>query len=428
MIDMKTTHYPRIGETVKETVLPNGLQVYVVEKPEYAKSYAFFATRYGGMDTRFDIDGTMTDTPAGIAHYLEHKMFDTEEGNALQDLACNGAEPNAYTSNAITAYYFDCTHGFAENLKILLSFVSIPYFTEESVAKEQGIIGQEIRMIEDNPGWQIYTRMMQALYVENPARTSIAGSIESISHITAQTLYDCHKAFYNPANMVLTVVGNVAAQDVVNIAMDVLPKEAGKTVARDYGDEPMTVAQPETTTHMEVSMPQFLIGYKCNPAPQGQARLMSELVGNLASDILIGESSPLYQRLYEEGLINGSFGGEYETLPNIAYFYAGGDSQDPQAVMDAVQAEAERLVREGIDDEFYGQVCRARYGDAISGLNSLENIAVSLTDGYFHGYNGLDFSHLYEQITKEDIVAFYRDNIISERRVLSQILPAQQGE
>ena len=178
---MKQTFYERIGESVYREVLPNGLQVCVVPKPEHAKKYAFFATRYGGMDTRFCLDGKWLDTPAGIAHYLEHKMFDTKEGNALQELAKNGAEPNAFTSNAMTGYYFDSTEHFEENLEILLSFVSIPYFTEESVAKEQGIIGQEIRMIEDNPDWQLYTRMMQALYQKSTARTSIAGTVESIS-------------------------------------------------------------------------------------------------------------------------------------------------------------------------------------------------------------------------------------------------------
>ena len=148
---MKKELYQRIGETVYREVLPNGLPVNVVYKPDFARSYAFFATRYGGMDTRFQLNGTWMDTPAGIAHYLEHKMFDTEEGNALQDLAKNGAEPNAFTSNAMTGYYFDSTEKFEENLKILLSFVSVPYFTDESVEKEQGIISQEIRMIEDNP-------------------------------------------------------------------------------------------------------------------------------------------------------------------------------------------------------------------------------------------------------------------------------------
>ena len=177
---MKETFYDRLGESVYREKLPNGLMICVVPKPGYAKSYAFFATRYGGMDVRFRLGDKWLDTPAGIAHYLEHKMFDTKEGNALQELAKNGAEPNAFTSNAMTAYYFDSTEHFEENLKILLSFVSVPYFTEESVAKEQGIIAQEIRMVEDNPDWQIYTRMMKALYQTSTGRISIAGTVDSI--------------------------------------------------------------------------------------------------------------------------------------------------------------------------------------------------------------------------------------------------------
>ena len=201
--------YPRIGEEVIWETLDNGLPVCIVPKQGFSRKYALFATRYGGMDMRFELNGQWLDTPAGIAHYLEHKMFDTKDGNALQELAKNGAEPNAFTSNAMTAYYFDSTEHFEENLRILLSFVSIPYFTDESVAKEQGIIGQEIRMIEDNPDWQIYTRMLRAMYHRHAARTSIAGTVESIAEITADTLYDCHKAFYTPANMILTVVGDV---------------------------------------------------------------------------------------------------------------------------------------------------------------------------------------------------------------------------
>ena len=178
---MEKKLYERIGEEVFHTTLPNGLPVYIVPKKGFLRKYALFATRYGGMDMRFEKDGQWLDTPAGIAHYLEHKMFDTEDGNALQELAKNGAEPNAFTSNAITCYYFDATDKFYESLEILLSFVSIPYFTDESVQKEQGIIGQEIGMIEDNPEWQVYKQLMQALYHTSPARAPVAGSVESIT-------------------------------------------------------------------------------------------------------------------------------------------------------------------------------------------------------------------------------------------------------
>lgn len=420
---MKQNFYERIGESVYQETLPNGLQIFVVPKPGYTKKYAFFATRYGGMDTRFQLNGAWLDTPAGIAHYLEHKMFDTKEGNALQELAKNGAEPNAFTANAMTGYYFDSTEHFEENLEILLSFVSIPYFTEESVAKEQGIIGQEIRMIEDNPDWQIYTRMLQALYSKSPARTSIAGTVESISHITAETLYDCHKAFYTPSNMVLAVVGDVDPQSLVDLAQRVLPCESGPVIPRDYGDEPDAVAERETSCAMEVSCPQFLAGFKCRPAQDGEEYMRLALIGDIACDILLGDSSPLYLRLYDEGLINTSFGGSFEMMPGIAYLYAGGDSKDARAVTREIQKEAERLVREGIDEAFYQRIKKAAFGANLRGLNSFENIAVSLSEGYFHGYDPFVFPQVFDSIRKEDITAFLKENILAERMVLSEIVP-----
>ena len=420
---MKQTFYERIGEAVCRETLPNGLRINIVPKRDYAKSYAFFATRYGGMDTRFCLNGKWLDTPAGIAHYLEHKMFDTEEGNALQELAKNGAEPNAFTSNAITGYYFDSTTHFEENLETLLSFVSVPYFTEESVAKEQGIIGQEIRMIEDNPDWQIYTRMMKALYAASTARTSIAGTVESISHITVETLYDCHKAFYTPSNMVLTVVGNVDPIHVVDIARRVLPREGGPAIPRDYGTEPAQVAEKETKLAMEVSCPQFLTGFKCTPAEDGEGYMRQSLIGDMACDILLGDSSPLYLRLYDQGLINTSFGGAYEMMPGVAYLYAGGDSKDARAVTAEIQKEAIRLVEEGIDEDFYQRVRRASFGSNLRGLNSFENIAVSLSEGYFHGYDPFRFPQVFDTITKDDITAFLRENLTADRAVLSEIVP-----
>lgn len=420
---MSSTNYQRIGETVFRQVLPNGLQINVVPKPDHAKCYAFFATRYGGMDTRFELGGKWLDTPAGIAHYLEHKMFDTKTGNALQELAKNGAEPNAFTSNAMTGYYFDSTEHFYENLEILLSFVSVPYFTDESVAKEQGIIGQEIRMIEDNPDWQIYTRMMQALYQNSTARTSVAGSVESIKAITAQTLYDCHRAFYTPANMVLTVVGNVDPDRVVELTARILPQESGPVIPRDYGEEPAAVAQKETEIHMEVAMPQFLMGFKCAPAPTGEEYFRRNLIGEMACDLLLGESSPLYLRLYNEGLINTSFAGAFEMMPSVAYLYAGGDSKDPRAVSAAIVQEAARLAAEGVDEDFYQRVRKAAFGSMLRGFNSFENIAVSMTEGYFAGYDVCRFPEVFDSISREDIRTFIRENLIQEQSVLSLVLP-----
>lgn len=420
---MKMESYERIGETVYRETLPNGLLINVVSKPGFAKSYAFFATRYGGMDTRFCLNGTWMDTPAGIAHYLEHKMFDTKEGNALQELAKNGAEPNAFTSNAMTGYYFDSTEKFEENLKILLSFVSVPYFTDESVAKEQGIISQEIRMIEDNPDWQLYARMMSALYQKSTAKTHIAGSVESIREITAKTLYDCHKAFYTPGNMVLTVVGNADPVRVAEIAGSILPGESGPSIPRDHGTEPDGVAERETSRKMEVSMPQFLLGFKCKPASAGEGYLRRSLIGNMACDLLLGESSPLYLRLYGQGLINTSFSGAFEMMPDTAYLYAGGDSRDVKSVAAEIEKEVRRLAAEGLDRDFYERVRKAVFGTMLRGLNSFENIAVSLTEGYFAGYDALRFPQAFESIREEDVLAFIRDELTEEHAVLSTILP-----
>ena len=423
---MEKKLYERIGEEVFRATLPNGLPVYIVPKKGFSRKYALFATRYGGMDMRFEKDGQWLDTPAGIAHYLEHKMFDTEEGNALQELAKNGAEPNAFTSNAITCYYFDATEKFYESLEILLSFVSVPYFTDESVQKEQGIIAQEIGMIEDNPEWQVYKQLMQALYHTSPARTPVAGSVESISHITAQTLYDCHKAFYTPANMCLVVVGNVKPERIIASANQILPAKSGPLIRRDYGaEEELTAAEHFVSAAMEVSMPTFLVGFKCPPQHGGEQQHRFTAIGELACDVLMGESSPLYARLYAEGLINGSFGAAFDLLPGASYVYAGGDSKDPQAVAEAILAEAQRLVSQGVDGDYYRRVVNANFGAALKALNSFESIAVSMAEGCFQGYDPYRFPEVYDSITVEDVLDFLRQNMTRDHMALSVITPKE---
>ncbi len=423
---MEKKLYERIGEEVFRATLPNGLPVYIVPKKGFSRKYALFATRYGGMDMRFEKDGQWLDTPAGIAHYLEHKMFDTEEGNALQELAKNGAEPNAFTSNAITCYYFDATEKFYESLEILLSFVSVPYFTDESVQKEQGIIAQEIGMIEDNPEWQVYKQLMQALYHTSPARTPVAGSVESISHITAQTLYDCHKAFYTPANMCLVVVGDVKPERIIASANQILPAKSGPLIRRDYGaEEELTAAEHFVSAAMEVSMPTFLLGFKCPPQHGGEQQHRFTAIGELACDVLMGESSPLYARLYAEGLINGSFGAAFDLLPGASYVYAGGDSKDPQAVAEAILAEAQRLVSQGVDGDYYRRVVNANFGAALKALNSFESIAVSMAEGCFQGYDPYRFPEVYDSITVEDVLDFLRQNMTRDHMALSVITPKE---
>ena len=423
---MIVKEYPRLGEKIYRHKLSNGLEVVVASKPDHVRSYAFFATRYGGMDLRFQLDGRWLDTPAGIAHYLEHKMFDTEEGNVLQEFAKNGAYDNAFTSNAITAYYVECTEHFYDNLRLLLRFVSVPYFTAESVEKEQGIIAQEIRMTEDDPDWRVYADLMECLYKDSPVRIPVAGTVESIRQITPQTLYDCHKAFYTPSNMILVCVGNLDPEQVIRTAEELLPETGGPVIPRDYGqEESLFPVRQEYRRTMEVAMPMFLAGYKCRLQESGDAHLRQSIIGDLACDVLFGDSSPLYTRLYAEGAINGSLGGNFDLLPGAAYLYVGGDVKDPRRVFDAINAQARRLGEEGIDRDFYEQIRRASYGQMIRSLNSFENIAVSMTEGYFRNFNYYHFPEVFETVTKADVEAFLRENVTPERAALSIIDPAE---
>ena len=425
---MNYLDFPRVGERMYREVLENGLHVFVFPKPEFQKSYAFFATNYGGMDLRFCLDGTWHDTPAGVAHYLEHKMFDTKDGNALQKLTANGASPNAFTSNAITGYYFECTEQFEENLKTLLSFVSVPYFTQESVDKEQGIIGQEIGMIEDDPDWKVFTNLMKGLYEHHPIRLSVAGSVESIARITPQTLYDCHKAFYDPANMVLCVAGNQDPERVCQIAREILPKTAGPIAQKDYGSqEPEGAFQSLVEERLAVSGPIFQLGYKGDTPERGEAGLRQQLLGELACEVLLGNSTPLYARLYQEGLINRNFSYGYDSVPGCAFLAAGGESRDPEAVRAAVEAEARRIEAEGVDPELWERVKKGAYGWRVRSLNSFETLCVNQAQNFFAGREYLRFADLFADIRKEDVEALIARWVTPARTSLSVIRPKEVG-
>ena len=328
----------------------------------------------------------------------------------------------------MTAYYFESTEHFYENLRILLRFVSVPWFTEESVAKEQGIIAQEIRMTEDDPDWRVYEGLMTCLYRESPVRVPVAGTVESIRAITPQVLYDCHRAFYVPGNMVLVCVGDVELDRVACLAEEILPAERGEDIPRDYGaGEDDVPACRETERSMAVSMPLFLGGYKCRPCAGGEELLRRSLIGDMACDVLFGDSSPLYARLYEAGDINGSLGGNFDLMPGAAYLYVGGDARDPRRVFDAITAEARRLGTEGIDEAFYQRLRRAAYGQAIRSLNSFENIAVSLAEGHFQGFDYYRLPEVFDSVTKADVEAFLREELTPEHAALSVIRPLDEA-
>ena len=421
---MEKLEYTALGQTVWHDVLPNGLNIYVDVRRTYGRQFAFFAARYGGMDLRFQGEnGQWLDTPAGVAHFLEHKTFDTEDGNALQRMAANGTDPNAFTSSAMTGYYFDGVQGFEENLRTLLSFVSVPWFTPESVDKEQGIIGQEIRMCEDDPNDEAYYRLLEAMYANHTVRTRVAGTVESISHITADTLYQCHRAFYRPGNMVLCAAGNIDPQRVADIAREALPEERSTATPTDHGQpEPMRVGERLTRRTMPVSMPLFALGVKGEPAERGKG-LRQRLVAELVCDVLFSPSAPLYNRLYEQGLLNSSFSSFYASGPGYALLMAEGESRDPKRVREEVLKEAARLALEGIDEELWGRLKKAAYGTMVRHLNSMEDTCIEMAEAHFSGEDYLSFPQVFQSIERTDGEALLRAWCVEERTAVSVIDP-----
>lgn len=279
-------------------------------------------------------------------------------------------------------------------------------------------------MIEDDPDWRCYMALVESLYENHPVRTSVAGTVESIRHITADTLYACHKAFYDPANMVLAVAGDVDPEKVCALAREILPREGGAPIPRDYGhEEPACARQSEAVLQMEVATPLFQLGYKIEPKTEGAAKYRQALLGNLVREAVFGESSPLYAKLYAQGLINKNFATGYEEEPGAAFLAVGGESRDPWAVRAAAEAELERLGREGLDPALWERLKKAAYGCTVRGLNSFENICVGLVQGHFSGEPVFSFPEVYASLTKEEGEAFLRTCLTPERSALAVVEP-----
>ncbi len=423
---MNYKEYPDLGERLYEAALPNGLLVRVVPKPGFAKTYGFLAADYGSIDTAFCLNGVHRTTPLGVAHYLEHKMFDMPEGSAMQLFSQLGGSPNAFTSYDMTAYYVECTDQVLENLELLLHFVTTPWFTKESVDKERGIIAQEIRMYEDSAESRVYETLFEAAYRDHPIRNAIAGSVESIQAITAETLYDCHRAFYDPSNLMLCVVGDVEPQEILELAARVLPGGSRPEIRRDYGpQEAMTPVRASVEREMTVSMPTFALGFKTEPAKFGPDSMVQEFVGDLAAEILVGESAPLYTRLYTENRIDAAFSAGYEGLKGAAMLTAGGDSEDPQAVAAAILAEAGRIARDGVDAKLFNRLKKSALGRRVRDLDSFENICYRMCAYHFEGVDYFDFPFLFNAVTQEQVAEFLCRTVREDRMTLSVVRPYQ---
>ena len=422
---MKKVYYPELDETLYTTVLENGLTVLVVPRSGFTKKLAYFVTDYGSIHTDFVLEGKVWNTPAGVAHYLEHKMFDLPgKRDVSAEFAEMGAMTNAFTSYDMTAYYFSCTENFEKGLELLLEFVSTPYFTEESVEKERGIIDQEIGMNLDAPDSVIFDNLMKALFHRHPIRVPILGTSETIREITPEILHACHRAFYTPGNMLLCVVGDVEPETVTAIARGILGterKEVGIKI-RDWQEE-MTCPAAETKAAMEVAMPMFDLAFKCESVGRGDAAIRTEMVADLAAEALFGESSELYLRLYEQGLIDSSFGGGFETIDGCAMLLCSGDSENPQAVRQAILEQAEKIGREGIPERNFLRMKRSALGRRIRGLDSFDATCFRICAYHFSDFDYFRFPEIYRSIEANEIRGFLNRVVGEERASLSVIEP-----
>ena len=423
---MNAVTYPLVGETVYRETLPNGLPVAVVPKPGFRKSYAILAVRYGGADRRFRTDGGWTDTPAGVAHFLEHKMFDMPDGtDVMGRFAALGASPNAFTSASRTGYHFTTTENFTECLRLLLSYVSTPCFTEESVAKEQGIIAQEIRMYENSPDSAVYHDLMRGLFATHPVRDEVVGTVESIRGITPDVLCSCYNAFYRPANMALVCVGDLDPAAVASLAKEILPGGALPAPERDYGpEESVFPACPASERSMHVAAPILYLGAKIPAPASGPERFRLQTLGMTAMECLTGEASALFSELYSSGLARFGFSGGVSTISDRLMALAAGETTDPSAVKDAFCEKIAQTARRGLDEAAYRRTLRANYGSSLCAMDVFSSLAGGIVEGLFNGFDPMDEFAIFEQLTAAEATAFLAEYLAPDRLATAVVRPA----
>lgn len=359
----------------------SGLTIYVYEKPDYNSTYAIFGTKYGSINRTFSKDGgEVTTVPDGIAHFLEHKLFEAEEGDAFTRYAKTGANANAYTSFDKTCYLFSCTENFEESLTILLDFVQSPYFTKETVDKEQGIIGQEIKMYDDSPSWRVMFNMLEAMYENHPVKIDIAGTVESIAKITPEYLYSCYNTFYNLHNMVLCVAGKATVDDVLKVADKMLKKSEKHTVESVFEKEPSSVSQHYVEQKLPVALPLFNFGYKENAEHRPSAE--ETAYTDILLFMLASQNSKMYRDLLDNNLINSSFSYEFFEGEGFACTMFGGESRNPKAAAKMIADYIEKTKNDGIDESEFEIAKKSVYGEIVSSLNSVDSIANMIADGH----------------------------------------------
>lgn len=400
---IKTYENSLVGEKVKVYKHKSGLEVYVCEKPEFSSSYAIFGTRYGSIDTKFSVnDNEVIEVPEGIAHYLEHKLFESEELDAFARFAKTGASANAFTSFDRTCYLFSCSTNFEENFKILLDFVQHPYFTEETVRKEQGIIGQEIQMYDDSAPWQVLMNLLGALYKKHPIRIDIAGTVESIAKINAKLLYDCYNTFYNLNNMFICVAGNVEAQNVFQLCDELLKTKEPVKINRFMPDEDEKVEKQSVEVKLPVSKPLFAIGFK-EKCEKPEKTLKEKVLTEIILKCVFGNDTPLYKELFDSKLINDAFGAEYFNGFGYACTIIEGESDTPEKVREIVNRYLQNYLENGIDKEDIDRAVKVYYSEGVCGFNSAESIVMSMVESAFSNTPVFEEFDIIKNISEADI-------------------------
>ena len=427
-MDIKKISNTALDEEMQYAVHKSGLRVYVFPKKGFSKYYAIYGTDYGSLNRTFTVPGEDKDitVPDGIAHYLEHKMFEEEDGSdAFEKFALTGASSNAYTSFDLTAYLFSCTDKFYENLDILLEFVNHPHFTEENVAKEQGIIGQEIKMYDDDPEWRVFFNSLKAMFHNNPVKIDIAGTVESISHITPEILYKCYNTFYNPANMLLVLVGDIDINETMKyVDKHISPeRNLGKVKCPEVA-EPKERVQEYIEQKLSVSQPMFRAAFKDNmPYMTGDELLKKEIATEIILEAVFGRSSDFYLDLYEKGLIDSTFGTETDIEHEYGFTLIGGESKAPEEVYKEIKKVLDKCANDGIDKAAAERAKKVLISRDISLFNNVEAMGNAFIRQLKNNQNPLNYKNAVQSVTYEDIMNRLVEHFDTSNSVLSVVRP-----
>ena len=413
---MQIIENSKVKEKLYIEKLENGLTIMIIPKKGIQKKYAIWATNYGSIDNKFVVPGEteVTEVPEGIAHYLEHKMFEQESGkNSLDTLTELGVDANAYTTTNHTAYLFECTDNFYPALDELMDYVQHPYFTDENVEKEKGIISQEIMMYDDYPEWVVYMNAIRCMYEKNPIKIDIAGTVESIKEIDKEVLYKCYNTFYNLSNMVMCVVGDFVPENLLDeIKKRIVKNEKNLgEIKRVREEEPEKIVKKEIEQTMEVSMPLFVIGIKDKTlcVEDKENIIKKHIAIEVLLNILIGKSSKTYKKLYEQGMIMAEPYFEYEFDKTYAHIAITGQSKEPKKVLEAVQSKINEYKEKGLDEDHFKRIKNMIYGGYIKEYNDVAQIGRMFISDYFKGINSFDYLENFSQVTKE-----YAENVLKE--------------